>query len=70
MSDDKSKTVADRKRINIHEDHELRYWSQKFGVLHDQLKNAVNKAGVMADDVAREFDKPWRHSAGPFDDVA
>ena len=70
MSDDKSKTVADRKRINIHEDHELRYWSQKFGVLHDQLKNAVNKVGVMADDVAREFGKPWRHSAGPFDDVA
>ena len=25
MSDDKSKTVADRKRINVHEDHELRY---------------------------------------------
>jgi hypothetical protein len=27
MSDDRSKTVADRKRINIHEEHELRYWS-------------------------------------------
>jgi hypothetical protein len=37
MSDDKSKTVADRKRINVHEDHELRYWSKKFGVSHDHV---------------------------------
>lgn len=57
MSDNKSKTVADRKRINIHEDHELRNWSQKFGVSLDRLKNAVSKVGVMADDVARELAK-------------
>ena len=57
MSDDKSKTVADRKRINVHEVHELRYWSKKFGVSHDQLKAAVRRVGVMADDVARELGK-------------
>ena len=51
MSDNKSKTVADRKRINVHEDHELRYWSHRFGVSRDELKRAVNKFGVMADDV-------------------
>ena len=43
MSDDKSKTAADRKRINVHEDYELRYWSQKFGVSHDRLKTAVKR---------------------------
>ena len=70
MADDRSKTVADRKRINVHEDHELRYWSQKFGVSHDQLKNAVSKVGVMADDVARALGKSWLHSTASPDDVA
>ncbi len=70
MPDDKAKTVVDPKRINIHEDHELLYWSHKLGVSRDELKRAVSKVGARADDVAREFGKPWRHSARPFDDVA
>ena len=70
MSDNKAKTVAERDRINVHEDHELRYWSHRLGVSRDELKRAVSKVGARADDVAREFGKPWRHSAGPFDDVA
>ena len=55
MSDDKSKTVAERKRINIHEDYELRFWSKKFGVSPNELRCAVSKVGVFADDVAREL---------------
>jgi hypothetical protein len=68
MSDDKSKTIADRKRINIHEDYELRYWSQKFGVSHDRLKAAVKRVGVMVDDVAHELDTS--QSIRSRDDVA
>ena len=70
MSDNKSKTVADRDRINVHEDHELRYWSHRFGVSHDQLKHAVSKVGVRADDVARALGKSWLHSTASPDDVA
>jgi hypothetical protein len=70
MSDDRSKTVADRKRINIHEDHELRSWSKKFGVSPNELKRAMSKVGVMADDVARELRKSRLHTVGPPDDVA
>jgi Protein of unknown function (DUF3606) len=55
MSDDKSKTVAERKRINIHEDYELRFWSKKCGVSPNELRCAVSKVGVFADDVAREL---------------
>jgi hypothetical protein len=55
MSDDKSKTVADRKRINVHDHYELRLWSKKFGVSHNELRRAVNKVGVNADDVARDL---------------
>jgi Protein of unknown function (DUF3606) len=64
MSDDKSKTVADRKRINVHEEHELRYWSHRLGVSSDELKRVVSKVGVMADDVARVLGKSWLHFAG------
>ena len=33
MSDDKTKRgAADRNRINIHEDYELRDWSKRLGV--------------------------------------
>jgi uncharacterized protein DUF3606 len=64
MSDDKSKTVAERKRVNIHEDYELCFWStpnelrcavSKVGVSPNELRCAVSKVGVFADDVAREL---------------
>ena len=57
MSDDKSKTVADRRRINVNEDYECRYWSEKFGISADELKRTVERVGPMADDVARALGK-------------
>ena len=57
MSDDKSKVAADRKRINVNEDYELRYWTEKFGVSADELKRAVERVGPMAEDVARALGK-------------
>jgi len=57
MSDDKNKTAADRKRINVNEDYELRYWTEKFGVSADELMRTVERVGPMADDVARALGK-------------
>ncbi|WP_341408104.1 DUF3606 domain-containing protein [Luteolibacter soli] len=58
MSDDKSKTGGpDRQRINTSEEYEVQDWSKKFGVTTDQLKDAVDKVGPMADDVRRELGK-------------
>ena len=58
MADDKTKTgAADRERINVHEDYELRDWSQKFKVTPEELKRAVAKVGVMAKDVEKELKK-------------
>jgi hypothetical protein len=48
----------DQARINVHEDWELRHWSQKFGVTSQQLINAVRAVGPMAADVARHLGKP------------
>lgn len=56
MSDDlKKKGSQDRVRINTTEDHEVRYWSQKFGVTPDQLKDAVKKVGNSAEAVEKEL---------------
>jgi hypothetical protein len=56
MADDKTnRGPADRERINVHEDYELRYWSDKFGCTYEKLKATVKKAGVMAKDVEAEL---------------
>ena len=71
MSDNKPKTAADRKRINVHDDQELSYWCHRFGVSGDKLKRAVSDAGAMADDVARALGKSWLlNIRTPPDDVA
>ncbi len=42
MSDDRSnRGPQDRSRINVNEGYELDYWSKKFGVTKEQLKEAV-----------------------------
>lgn len=46
MADNLSKSGGqDRKRINLHEDYEVRDWSKKFGVTPDELRKAVESAG-------------------------
>lgn len=58
MADDKSKRgEPDRSLINIHEDYELRDWSQRLGVTQDQLKRAVQVVGPSADKVRRFLGK-------------
>ncbi|WP_095049233.1 DUF3606 domain-containing protein [Pseudomonas sp. Irchel s3h9] len=58
MPDDLSKTgKSDRDKINVNQAHELRDWSEKLGVTPQQLKDAVAKVGVQADDVKKHFKK-------------
>src|SRR5688500_3884201 len=35
----------DDSRINVDQDHELKYWSEKLGVSRDELRKAVQAAG-------------------------
>lgn len=54
MSDDlKNKGAQDRSRINMNEDHEVAYWTEKFNVTREQLQRAVDQAGSSADAVAQ-----------------
>ena len=58
MADDlKNRGAQDRSRVNVHEDHEVRYWTGKWGVTKEQLAAAVKKVGVSVDAVARELGK-------------
>ena len=58
MADDlKNRGAQDRARVNVNEEHEVRYWTEKWGVTKEQLAEAVRKAGVSADAVARELGK-------------
>jgi hypothetical protein len=55
MSDDPSKLAQDRQRINVHEDYECRYWSNKLGIDPDKLRETVAKVGPMVNDVECEL---------------
>ncbi|WP_374948482.1 DUF3606 domain-containing protein [Mucilaginibacter sp.] len=56
--DNKQNTGSpDRDRINVNEDYELQYWSEKFGVSHDELKEAVKSAGTAVKDVQAYLNK-------------
>lgn len=58
MADDTSnRGPADAARINVHEKWELDYWTKELGVTPQQLKDAVEKAGVMAADVRKHLTK-------------
>lgn len=48
MADDLKQTgKQDDERINVNQDHELTYWSDKLGVSRDKLREAVAKVGPM-----------------------
>jgi hypothetical protein len=56
MSDDLSKKgMQDRIRINTHEEYEVRYWSEKFGVSQNQLRAAAEKVGTSVSAVEKEL---------------
>ncbi len=58
MADDRTITgPADRIRININEDYEVRYWTEKWRISREELAAAVSEAGVMVKDVAKKLGK-------------
>jgi hypothetical protein len=47
---------ADRMRINLHEEYDVRYWTAVLGVTVNQLQAAVDEVGPMVADVRRHLD--------------
>lgn len=49
--------AQDRSRINVHEEHEVRYWTEALGVNREQLEQAVSAVGVSANAVREHLKK-------------
>ena len=45
----------DRDRIDVSEEHECRYWTEKLGVSYQVLKRIVAEVGPLAKDVRRHL---------------
>ncbi|WP_445430696.1 DUF3606 domain-containing protein [Chryseobacterium indoltheticum] len=58
MSDDLSKRrPQDANKVNVNESWELDYWSKKFGVTKEKLKEAVKAVGTSAAAVQKHLGK-------------
>ena len=56
MADDKNiRGPADAARINVNEEHELRYWTRVLDVSEEKLRAQVALVGVMAKDVRQSL---------------
>ena len=49
------KDQPDRSKINMHEDHEVKYWTKALGVTKQELQKAVDKVGNSAAAVRKEL---------------
>ena len=47
--------TQDRVRINMNQEHEVKYWTDKFDVSREELQRAVDKVGPMVDAVERQL---------------
>ena len=60
MADDLTKREPqDKFKINIHEEYELNWWSHRFDVSKQKIKDAVAAVGVQTKDVAKHLGKTW-----------
>ncbi|MES2027985.1 MAG: DUF3606 domain-containing protein [Pseudomonadota bacterium] len=55
MDDLKNKGQPDRSKINMHEAHEVKYWTHQLGVSREELQAAVEKVGNAAAAVRKEL---------------
>jgi len=56
MGDDlTNRGPADRDRVNVNEEWEMRYWTGRFCCTQEELRSAVKAVGPMKDDVERHL---------------
>jgi hypothetical protein len=59
MSDDLTKKdFHDKTRVSGSEPHELKYWSQKWNVSEQELKEAIRAVGPAVKDLEKYFREP------------
>lgn len=58
MPDDPNKTGQDRQLISLEQPHEIRSWTESFGVTEEQLRAAVAAVGHSAEKVREYLRRP------------
>lgn len=48
MDDKKNRGQPDRSLVNVNEPYEARYWSKKFGITPERLREVVERVGTSA----------------------
>ncbi len=56
MDDLKNKGQTDRSKINMHEAHEVKYWTHQLGISLDKLQTTVDKVGNSASAVRKQLE--------------
>ena len=51
MANVQTQSPRDRYRVNMSDEHEVRYWTYALGVSRESLQVAVDEVGVKANDV-------------------
>ena len=55
MDDPSKRGPADRARVNVNEEWEVRYWTAELGCSEAELRAAVEAVGVMSEDVQKHL---------------
>lgn len=55
MDDLSKKGQQDRSKINMHEAHEVKYWTKQLNVTKEELQHAVDKVGNSASAVRKQL---------------
>jgi Protein of unknown function (DUF3606) len=55
MDDPKKRASPDRSKINMHEPHEVKYWTKEIGMDQNQLQKLFDKVGNSAVSVRKEL---------------
>jgi hypothetical protein len=50
-----NRVQPDRSKINMHEAHEVKYWTHALGITRDDLQKAVDKVGSSAAAVRKQL---------------
>jgi hypothetical protein len=55
MDNTNARGPQDRNRVNVNQDHELRYWCKRFGVSAERLREVVQRVGVSVEAIERQL---------------
>lgn len=53
MDDKSKKGPRDAARVDLSEDYEVRYWTERFAISKDKLAQIVEKVGPMVKDIEK-----------------